>query len=497
MERQITRLSWVFLALFVILLAQVNYLQVFAADDLANNPANRRLLLQEYDVQRGSILARDGKTVLAFSKATGGELKYLRVYPRGPLYGSLTGYYSVVFGRSGVESSFNQYLAGRDESLLPQKLIDEILGRPERGGTVVTTIDPVLQRLAQDQLAARTGAVVAMDPRTGEVLAMFSTPGFDPNPLASHDLEAVREAWQQLNGAAGKPLLPKATQELFPPGSTFKLVTAAAALENGMELDTRIDNPPTYTPPQTTNELHNFGDTHCAGGAAQITLAQAFEESCNVAFAQIGVEFLGADKLVTQAEAFGFNGEVDFDVPFSEGEIPQADVFRDDQPGLAFSAIGQQSVAANPMQMALVAASIANGGVQMRPRLVHEIRDQSGRVVSTFGPDSIAEPISAESARNLTQMMVATVEQGTATAAQLPGIQVAGKTGTAQHGPPGTPPHAWFVSFAPAGDPQIVVAVVVLNGGDLGSEATGGRVAAPIAKALMQAAVDRSGSGEG
>jgi peptidoglycan glycosyltransferase len=495
MERQISRLAWVFVGLFVILLAQVNYLQVFAADDLANNPANRRLLLEEYDIQRGSILGRDGKTVIAFSKATEGELKYLRVYPRGPLYAHITGYYSVVFGRSGVESAFNDYLAGRDESLLPQKLIDEILGRPKRGGTVVTTIDPVLQQVAQEQLAGRAGALVAMNPRTGEILAMYSTPTFDPNPLASHDLEAVRQAWQRLNAAGGKPLLPKATQELYPPGSTFKLVTAAAALENGMEPNTEIDNPPTYTPPQTTNELHNFGDTHCAGGAPKITLAQAFEESCNVAFAQIGVG-LGGEALVRQAEAFGFDGDIDIDIPFSEGLIPNADSFDDDQPGLAFSAIGQQSVAANPMQMALVAASIANGGVQMRPRLVREIRDQSGRVVESFGPDAISEPISESTARTLTQLMVATVQEGTATAAQIPGIQVAGKTGTAQHGPEGTPPHAWFVSFAPAGDPQIVVAVVVLNGGDLGSEATGGRVAAPIARAIMEAAVQGAGTGE-
>jgi peptidoglycan glycosyltransferase len=495
MERQIRRLAWAFVALFVVLFAQVNYLQVFAADDLANNPANKRLLLQEYDVQRGQILARDGSTVLAVSRPTQGELKYRRAYPQGELFGQVTGYYSVVFGRSGLEASFNDYLAGRAAELLPQKLVDEILGRPKRGASIVTSISPTLQQVARERLGSLPGAVVALDPRTGEILAMYADPGFDPNPLASHDPGVVRAAWDRLNADPAKPLISRAVQELFPPGSTFKLVTAAAALENGMRPDTRIDNPPTYTPPQTVNEIENFGGDHCLGGASQITLAQAFQVSCNVTFAKIGVEFLGQENLVDQAERFGLNGDIDFDIPFAEGQIPPAESFRDDQPGLAFSAIGQQSVATNPLQMALIAGAIANGGVQMRPRLVVEVRDPSGRVVANFGPDVWGEPISEQTAAQLTQLMVATVEQGTATAAQIPGVQVAGKTGTAQH--PGGDPHAWFVSFAPANAPQVAVAVVVLNGGDLGSEATGGRVAAPIAKAVLEAALQEGAATDG
>ncbi len=487
MDGRIRRLGLAFVALFVVLFAQVNYLQVFAADDLANNPANRRLLLQEYDVQRGQILARDAQTVLASSRATKGDLKYLRTYPEGERYAHITGYYSVIFGRSGLEDRYNDYLSGRAEELLPQKLVDEILGRPKRGASIVTTIDAGLQRVAQEQLAGLPAALVAMDPRTGEILAMYANPTFNPNALATHDVEAVQQAWDRLNADPNRPLVSRSAQEIFPPGSTFKIVTAAAALENGMRPDSMIDNPPDYTPPQTTNAIDNFGGDHCAGGAQRITLAQAFQISCNVTFAKIGVEFLGAEKLVAQAEAFGFNGDIESDVPFAEGRMPAADVFGDNQPGLAFSAIGQFDVAANPLQMALVASAIANDGIQMRPRLVREVRDPSGRVVQSFEPEASDDPISEETAAALTAMMVSVVEEGTGTAAQIPGIDVAGKTGTAQHS--GADPHAWFVSFAPASDPQIAVAVVVLNGGSTGSEATGGRVAAPIARAVLQAAL--------
>jgi peptidoglycan glycosyltransferase len=220
-DRQIRRVALAFLALFVVLFAQINYLQVFAADRLANNPANQRLLLQEYKVLRGDILARDGRTVLAKSKATSGELKYLRVYPNGPLYAGVTGYYSLVFGRYGLEQTENDYLAGRSSDLLAQNLVDEILGRDKRGATVVTTINAKLQRVARQALGSLPGAVVALDPKSGEVLAMVGNPTYDPNALASHDPKAVRAAQKKLVKDRDKPLLSRATQELFPPGSTF------------------------------------------------------------------------------------------------------------------------------------------------------------------------------------------------------------------------------------------------------------------------------------
>jgi peptidoglycan glycosyltransferase len=485
-DRQIRRVALAFLALFVVLFAQINYLQVFAADRLANNPANQRLLLQEYEVDRGDILARDGRTVLARSKPTPGELKYLRVYPSGPLYAGVTGYYSVVFGRYGLEQTENDYLAGRSSDLLAQNLVDEILGRDKRGATVVTTINAKLQRAAKQALGSLPGAVVALDPKSGEVLAMVANPTYDPNPLASHDPKAVRAAQRRLVKDPDKPLLSRATQELFPPGSTFKLVTASAALENGMKPDTQFPNPPFLQLPNSTAQLHNFGGEHCLGGIPKLTLAQALQVSCNVVFGEIGLK-LGANKLVAQARAFGFDRQIPLETPFVSGSIPPVGDFANALSFVATSAIGQQDVRANPMQMALVGAAIANGGLEMVPHLVKEIRDADGRVVKTIAPQEFGRPISGQTANQLTAMMVSVVQAGTGTAAQIPGIQVAGKTGTAET--TSGNPHAWFVSFAPAENPRIAVAVVVLNGGSLGSEATGGQVAAPIARAVIEAAL--------
>jgi len=466
---------------------------VVASDRLADNPANAtRQLIAEYRVDRGSIVAADGRTVLALSRKSPGELKYQRHYPQGALYADLTGYYSIIFGRSELEQSYNTYLSGDAPELIPQTLIDQVLGRPKRGATVVTTIDPAIQRVAQRALGNLPGGVVAIDPHTGDVKAIVANPTYDPNDLASQDPKQVRAAWDRLNSDPDKPLLSRAIDELYPPGSTFKLVTAAAALENGFGPDSTWPNPPVLDLPQTTATLENFGGEHCLGGASQITLAQALTVSCNVVFGQVGLK-VGAAKLAAQAHAFGFapdasSGDVPFDIPFQEGVFPDASYFSDRLPAVALSAIGQDNVAANPMQMALVASAIANGGSEMRPRLVSEIRDPSGQVVKTFTPEVFGQPISSQTAIQLTQMMVSVVQSGTGTAAQIPGIEVAGKTGTAQHGE-GLPPHAWFVSFAPAQNPKIAVAVIVLDGGSLGSDATGGVVAAPIAKAVMEAAL--------
>ena len=493
MDRFIRRLGVAMIALFVLLLGQVTYIQVVASQRLADNPANAtRQLIAEYRVERGSILAADGRTELALSRKSGGQLKYQRHYPQGPLYADITGYYSIIFGRSELEQSYNSYLSGDAPELIPQTLIDQVLGRPKRGATVVTTIDPAIQRAAQRALGDLPGGVVALDPHTGDVKAIVANPTYDPNELASQDPQKVRAAWDRLNSDPDKPLLSRAIDELYPPGSTFKLVTAAAALENGFGPDSTWPNPPVLDLPQTTATLENFGGEHCLGGASQITLAQALTISCNVVFGEIGLR-LGGAKLAAQAHAFGFapdasSGDVPFDIPFQEGVFPEASYFSDRLPAVALSAIGQDNVAANPMQMALVASAIANGGSEMRPRLVSEIRDPSGQVVKSFDPEVFGQPISSQTAIQLTQMMVSVVQSGTGTAAQIPGIEVAGKTGTAQHGE-GLAPHAWFVSFAPAQNAKIAVAVIVLDGGSLGSEATGGVVAAPIAKAVMEAAL--------
>jgi penicillin-binding protein A len=491
MDRQVKRLGLALIVLFLILFAQVNYIQVFAANRLANNPGNaNRLTIQEYKVDRGTIFADDQQTVLARSVPTTGALKFLRRYPDGPLYSHVTGFYSLVFGRSRLESTYNDFLAARATELLPSTIEDEILNRPKRGADVITTIDPNLQRVAFDALRQQAGqhggAVAAIDPRTGDVKALVTIPQYDPNPLASHDRTVETRAWRRLLRDPQKPLLSNATDQLFPPGSTFKLIDTAAALENGLTPQTSFPNPHVLDLPQTTQTLENFGGEHCNGGARTITLQEAMIESCNVTFGELGLQ-LGAQKLHDQATAFGFNREIPFDIPFSEGQFPEPSTFTDRLPAVALSAIGQQDVKANPLQMALVAGAIANRGIEMEPHLVKEIRDPQGVVIKSFGPQEFGRPISAQTAAEMTAMMVQVVDRGTATAAQIPGIQVAGKTGTAQTATGA--PHAWFVAFAPAANPQIAVAVVVLNGGTLSNEATGGRVAAPIARAVIQAAL--------
>jgi penicillin-binding protein A len=492
MDRQIRKLGIALLVLFLIAFAQVNYIQVFAADRIAEDPANaQRQLIAEYRVDRGSILAADGTTVLASSRKSPGALRFQRRYPHGELYAHETGFYSFVFGRTELEQSFNDFLTGDAAELLPQTLTDLVLGRPKQGATIVTTLVPEIQEAAAAAALAEAGdvAIAALDPATGDVLGLVSEPTYDPNPLASQDPKVVRDSWDELNADPEKPLLSRASDELFPPGSTFKLVTASAALENGFGPESLWPNPNELDLPLTDATIENFGGSTCSGGS-QITLADALRQSCNVVFGAVGLE-LGADKLAEQARAYGFTAEagedlVPFDIPWTSGVFPAPETFEGRDPAVAISAIGQQDVAANPLQMALVAAAIANDGVEMQPRLVTEARDPSGRVIAEFQPREFARPLSPENAAALTRMMVGVVEGGTGTAAQIPGVTVAGKTGTAQHGD-GEDPHAWFVCFAPAEAPRIAVAVIVLDGGSLGSEATGGQVAAPIARAVLEA----------
>jgi penicillin-binding protein A len=494
MERQIRRLALALAILFAVLFAQLNWIQVFAASSIFNNPANeKRRIIQAFQVRRGEILARDGHTILAKSIPTGGQLKFLRRYPQGELYAHVTGFASL-FQTTRLESTYNDFLSARATELLPSTIEDEILDRPKRGGTLVTTIDPKLQQVALQALSQAQrngGAVAAMDPRTGEVLALVSIPSYDPNPLVVHNGDQARAALDRLNpNSATSPLLSDATDQLFPPGSTFKLIDTAAALENGLTPKTTFPNPAQLDLPQTTHKLSNFGGEHCAGGASTITLEEAIVESCNVTFAELGLK-LGTAALLDQAAKFGFDGDVGLDIPFAAGRFPSPSEVPDNTPGLAFSAIGQQDVAANPLQMCLVASAIANGGVEMQPHLAKEILDPQGVTVKTFGPNVFDRAVSASTAATETRLMEEVVERGTGTAAQIPGVAVAGKTGTAQT--PSGEPHAWFVAFAPAQHPRIAVAVVVLNGGSLGSEATGGEVAAPVARAVMEAALGRGG----
>jgi peptidoglycan glycosyltransferase len=322
---------------------------------------------------------------------------------------------------------------------------------------------------------------VAIEPSTGKILALVSTPGFDPNALATHDTTAANAAYQELLAADGDPLVSNATSERYPPGSTFKLVTAAAALESGQyTVDTPLAAPVELDLPLTTATIGNFGGGTCGGDP--ITLADALRVSCNTAFAQLGMD-LGDDALRAQAERFGFNsGDLTIPMQVAESVYP-ADL---DAPQTALSAIGQGSVAASPLQMAMVSAAIANGGQLMTPYVVQTVRSADLTVVDETEPSLLSTAVSPGTAEALTSMMIGVVQSGSGTSAQIAGVQVAGKTGTAQTTAEAAP-HAWFTGFAPADNPQVAVAVLVEHGGSMGSEATGGKVAAPIAKAVIEA----------
>jgi penicillin-binding protein A len=481
---QVRKVAAVILVAFLMLLAAPFYWQVVAADRLANDSRNTRVLIKEYAIERGPIVLADRTPVAESvrSRDRNDPLEYVRRYPDGPRYGMITGFYSLVFGRTLVEQQFNSFLLGRAPEQFAQNVTDLLTGRSSPGGTLVLTLDRATQAAAQDALGGRKGAVVALDPRTGAVLAMTTFPRYDPNDLSSHDPERIRRNWDRLVKDPDGPLLNRAAGALYPPGSTFKVVTAAAALENGASPDELVSSPPVLDVPQTSADIENFGGESCGGD--RITLTRALQISCNTAFADLGIK-LGDRKLAAEAEKFGLNQPSPYELPAATSSIPT----EQDVPATAQSAIGQRDVRVSPLQMASVAATVANGGRRMAPFVVSQVVSDKGAVVKRFEGEDLGQAIPSRVAGDLEQMMTQVVEGGTGTAAQIPGLQVAGKTGTAQHAT-GEPPHAWFIGFTQQGDRQIAVAVVVEDGGDLGSEATGGAVAAPIAKRVMQAYLD-------
>ena len=482
MQSQIRRVGIGLLVAFLAVFAQLNYVQIFAAEDIAGNSANRRALLREYSIKRGDIVTGDNVTV-ATSRATRGDLKYRREYPGGELYGHITGFYSLVYGATRIEATYNDQLLGESGVISMQDIQDRLLGSGEQGDDVILTVNDRLQQVAREQLGDNPGAMVALDPNNGEVLAMWSNPSFDPTPLASHNPKGIRSAYEALEpGDPVGPMVSTATSRIFPPGSSFKVVTAAGALESGrFQPDSTFDDPTSFQPPQTTSTISNFSGGTCAGGG-QITLADALRVSCNTTFAQIGLEV--HNQIADTAEALGFNRAIPFDVGTAESTFTRAD--EDNLPRRALSGIGQGDVATSPLQMALVAATVANDGEVPRPRLVREVLDPAGGTVAAPSPETLDRAMSPETAGQLTEMMTAVVQEGTGVNAQIPGVTIAGKTGTAQSAE-GAAPHAWFIAFAPADDPQIALAVLVVNGGSFGAEATGGTVSAPIAKAVIEA----------
>lgn len=480
MDRQIRRLGVTLMVLFSALFIQLNYVQVVQAHKLSNDPRNTRGLTHDFSRARGTIQTADG-AVLAQSVPSGDGFKLQRVYPEKDLFAHITGFFSFTYGTEGAEREFNGDLAGHTSAL---KSIRDVLATRVRTGNVTLTLSKSVQTAARDALGHRKGAVVALNPADGSVLALWSWPSFDPSPLAGHDQNAVREAWTALNADANKPMLPRTYRERYFPGSTFKVVTAAAALEKAPDLASKVYPTLTELPlPQTKGQtLSNFGRERCGGALDQI-----MKVSCNTAFAQMGLD-LGAEALADEAHAFGFQSRAPLDLPsVAPSAFPDASQFAHDLPGLAKSAIGQQDVQATPLEMALVAAGVANHGVIMKPHVFSTLRDSEGQIVREAKPEQWMQAVTATNAATLRDAMVGVVQGGTATRAAIPGIKVAAKTGTAQTGLNSS--HAWLIAFAPAEAPRVVVAVIVESQQGLGDAATGGRIAAPIAQAVLRAAL--------
>ena len=484
MNAPLRRLAVVVALLFASLLLSATYVQFVSAPSLNARTDNRRTQFKEFGRDRGPILV-DGRPI-AQSVEVDDPYTYQRKYTSAQMYSAVTGFYSIVYKPTGMEGATNDLLSGTADQLFYRRLSDLFTGREPQGASVELTIDPKVQKAAWDALGDQKGAVVALDPKTGAILAMVSKPGYDPNTLAGHDVAKVTKAWNGLIDDPDRPLENRAiTGRLYPPGSVFKVVTAAAALEGGYTPDTLVDGPASLDLPQTSASLPNDFAGAC-GPNNKVSLLDALRISCNTAFGSIGLE-IGDDAIRTQAEKFGFGKALDVPLTVTPSTFPPDP----NPPQTAQSAIGQFDVRVSPLQIAMVSAGVANGGVVMRPQIVKDVLSANGvDVIQRPQPERFSDAVSGQVAADLTRMMVAVVDNGTGKRAQIPGVQVAGKTGTAQQGE-GRPPNAWFTAFAPADDPKVAIAVVVEDGGALGDAASGGRVAAPIAKQVIEAVLNR------
>jgi peptidoglycan glycosyltransferase len=476
----IRRLALACALMLVALLGMGTYNQAVRAEALREDPRNARVLIDEYERERGPILV-DGQPI-ASSVATDDQLKYLRQYADGPLWAPATGFYSFIYGATGIERTENGILAGTDDRLFVNRVFNLLTGEEARGGSVELTLDPASQQAAAEGLAGKKGAVIALDATTGAVLAMASTPSYDPNVLSSHNGEEIRAAFQQLNDDPNKPLLNRSIAETYPPGSTFKVVVAAAALSSGRyQPDTLVPGPAVLDLPETTATLPNDFSGSC-GPNDQVSLTDALRISCNTAFASIGMD-LGDEALKEQADKFGFDQAIQIPLNVATSVFP-SDL---NAPQTAQAAIGQFDVRATALQMAMVAAGVANNGSVMKPYLVEQARGPDLAVLSTAQPEALSQAVTPQVAQQLQDMMKVVVDSGTGRNAQIDGVFVGGKTGTAQTGDD-RPPLAWFISFARDGDRTIATATVIEDAGT-GDNVSGGRVAAPISRAVMEAAL--------
>jgi penicillin-binding protein A len=509
-NRQIRRVAAAVGVLMLALLINLNYVQVVKSDAYRNNSGNRRVILTEYSTPRGQIVVQG--TPIAESEATSDELKYIRTYSNGPVYAPVTGFYSLIYGKPyGLESAEDGILGGTDSRLFGSRLGDILTGRDAKGGSVVTTLNAAAQQAAYTAMSKQKGAVVAMDPTTGAILAAVSLPSYDPNMLSSHDTAAITAYWKSLNpDDPQSALVNRAFNQTYAPGSVFKVITSAAALKKGVNQNDTIPAPNSYWPLGGSGScpaaggvacVENFDGETCDNGTTA-TMAFAFAKSCNTAFAELGVEKIGGSALAAEAKLFGLDtGSQNVPVPVAASTIGnQTDLT--DKAALAQTSFGQRDVRITPLQGAMIASAVANDGTLMTPYLVSEERAPDLSVLSQTKPEQESTVLDPDLDAQLEQMMVGVVQNGTGTAAQitpaeakdpaLAGVSIGGKTGTADTGifvnGKETPPHAWFVGFATQnGTAKIAVAVIVENGGVNGNETTGGLAAAPIAKAVIEA----------
>ncbi len=489
MNRPIRNIAIASLVLFMALLVNVNYVQFVQADSLNAKNGNKRVINEEFARDRGPILV-GGKPV-AESVKVKDEYKFQRRYPEAELYAPITGYFSYIFGRGSLENSQNGVLSGSDNRLFVNRVVDLVSNKQPKGGSVEVTIDPLAQKTAASGLEAlgknTKGAVAAIDPQTGAILAMVTQPSYDPNRLASHDFSEVQKAWDSLTTDENKPMSNRAAQDTLPPGSTFKLVTAAAALENlDLEPSDKVKGGRTLTFPGTTFTLPNEGGSDCGG--KEITFERALNVSCNVSFGDLALQ-VGQEKLAEQAAKFGFGTDVLTELPSSVSRFAPADKALE-RTELALSGIGQFEVAATPLQMAMVTAAVANDGNVMQPYVIKAVRSPNLSVLDEAKPKRLSKAMSATNAAKLRRMLISTVDSGTATSARIAGVEVGGKTGTAQS-TPDRPPYAWFVAFAPANDPKVAVAVLIESSSTGRDEISGGRLAGPIARAVIEAVLGK------
>ncbi len=479
MNAPLRRLSIAMLLLFALLLGNLTWVQFVQSDDLRGDPLNQRVLLEEYSRQRGAIVV-DGSAV-ASVKETKDLLKYQRQYPSGPLYAHVTGFKSPEYGDSGVEQSEDSILSGHDDRLFVRQLSDLVTGRKPKGGNVVLTVNPAVQQATFTAMHGRKGAAVALDPRTGEVLAMVSAPTYDPNPLASHNSSTRSAAWNKLTADADNPMLNRAINQTYPPGSTFKVVVTAAAMREGDDSQTRVPSQRSYTPEQTTAQIQNFNGSSCGGD--EITLQQALTVSCNTAYAQLAVK-VGEKRLREQARDFGFeSSSLECPTKVSTSQLGNMD----DPPKLAQSGIGQRDVRMTPLQGAMIASAVANSGSLMRPYLVSEVQAPDFAVLDKARPREFSRPMTTSNAQDLQTMMRSVVEKGTGRAARLDGVEVGGKTGTAEDGDT-RQDHEWFIGYAIVdGKPIAAVAVVLESAGTSSSQS------AAIAGTMMRTIVNVRG----